>query len=523
MKLHKVCFFRRLLKDTSGQSAPMLAFSMLAFIGISGMTIDLGHTYVARQQLQTSTNAAALAGAASLPNTTTATAQVKAYSAMTGQKSATPGLTNVSLGSTPTYHCLTTLISNMGLGCATATGIPTGSYNAVTVTQTALVPLWFGGMFHIPGFNIGATATAAMSGGQNTPWNVAIVIDATSSMTSSDSGLQCAGTRESCTLQGVQILLELMYPCAAGATCTSGGTPVDSVSLFVFPSVLTSQAEDYYGGTSLTCPTTIPTIEPYTFQNVSTSSPNYNPPDTYTYQVAPTPPGTYATGNIPNPAAFAHDFKVTDASSTLNAGSQVVVAAGGTSGCAGIVGKGGEGTYYAQAIYQAQTALIAQQKANPGSQNAMIILGDGDMSASASSSQMVAQTGTLNGTGSGSNKNTYTYPSAVGQCGQAIIAAQAAAVTPNANGASGTRVYTVAYGATTSGTCSTDVTYSAYKGVNACTTMADMASSPGYFYSDNGSGNCSSPNQLNFTKLTQIFQAIERNLTTPRLVPNGTT
>jgi Flp pilus assembly protein TadG len=517
MKLHKVSFSLRLLKDTSGQSAPMLAFSMLAFIGISGMTIDLGHAYVARQQLQTSTNAAALAGAAALPNTTTATAQVKAYSAMTGQKYATPNLTNVSLGSTPAYKCLATLISNMGLGCATATGIPTGSYNAVTVTQTATVPLWFGGMFHIPAFNIGATATAGMSGGNNTPWNVAIVIDTTSSMTSSDSGLQCTGTRESCTLQGIQILLELMYPCAAGATCTSGGTPVDSVSLFVFPSVLTSQAKDYYGGTSLTCPTTIPTIEPYTFQNVTTTSPNYNPPVTYTYQVVPTPLGT--TGNTV--ASFAHDYKVTDASSTLNAGSQIVVAAGGKSGCTGIQGKGGEGTYYAQAIYQAQTALIAQQKANPGSQNAMIILGDGDMSAS--SGQLVAQSGTLNGTGSGSNKNTYTYPSLLGQCGQAIIAAQAAAVTPNANGASGTRVYTVAYGSTTSGTCSTDATYSAYKGVNACTTMADMASSPGYFYSDNGSGNCSSPNQLNFTKLTQIFQAISRNLTTPRLVPNGTT
>jgi hypothetical protein len=206
----------------------------------------------------------------------------------------------------------------------------------------------------------------------------------------------------------------------------------------------------------------------------------------------------------------------------LNAGSQIVIAAGGKSGCAGIVGKGGQGTYYAQAIYQAQKALIAQQAANPGSQNALIILGDGDMSAS--SSQLVAQAGSpMNGTGSGSNKNTYTYPSAVGQCGQAIIAAQAAAVTPNANGATGTRVYTVAYGAQKSGTCSTDATYSAYKGVQACTTMSNMASSPAYFFSDNDGGNCPSPNQLNFTKLTQIFQAISRNLTTPRLVPNGTT
>src|ERR1035437_861518 len=453
MKMHIVSFSRRLLKDTCGQSVPMLAVSMIAFIGIGGITVDLGHAYVARQQLQISTNVAALAGAAAMPDTTAATAQVIAYSAQTGQKSATPNLTNVVI--TPTYQCLATLISNMGLGCATSTGTQTGSFNVIKVTQTAKVPLWFGGMFHVPAFNIGATATAAMAGGQNTPWNIAIVIDATSSMTSSDKGLQCSGTRETCALLGVQTLLKLMYPCAAGATCTSGGTPVDSVSLFVFPSVLTSQAKDYY-----TCPTTVPTIEPYTFQNVSTTSPNYNPLATYTYQVAPTPSGTTI-------ARFAQDYKSTDLSTTLNAASQIVIAAGGKSGCTGIQGKGGKGTYYAQAIYAAQAALIAQQAANPGSQNALIILGDGDMSASASSGEIVAKTGTLNGTGSGSNKNSYTYPSALGQCGQAIIAAQAAAATPNANGKNGTRVYTVAYGAQTSG-CSTDATYSAHKGISPC-------------------------------------------------------
>src|ERR1035437_7926591 len=568
MKMHIVSFSRRLLKDTCGQSVPMLAVSMIAFIGIGGITVDLGHAYVARQQLQVSANVTAVAGAAAMPDTTAATAQVIAYSAQTGQKSATPNLTNVVI--TPTYQCLATLISNMGLGCATSTGTQTGRFNVIKVTQTAKVPLWFGGMFHVPAFNIGATATAAMAGGQNTPWNIAIVIDATSSMTSSDKGLQCSGTRETCALLGVQTLLKLMYPCAAGATCTSGGTPVDSVSLFVFPSVLTSQAKDYY-----TCPTTVPTIEPYTFQNVTTgtvsngllnppvtyrseehtselqsrqylhsfptrrSSDLYytcpptvptiepytfhnvttgtvsngllNPPVTYTYQVAPTPLGT--TGNTI--ARFAQDYKSTDASTTLNAASQIVIAAAGKTGCNGIQGKGGEGTYYAQAIYAAQAALIAQQVANPGSQNALIILGDGDMSASASSGEMKAQTGTLNGTGSGSNKNSYTYPSALGQCGQAILAAQAAT-------SAGTRVYTVGYGAATSGTCSTDANYSAYKGVQACTALGDMASSPGYFFSDKGNG-CISPNQQNFTQLTQIFQAISRNLTTPRLVPNGTT
>jgi Flp pilus assembly protein TadG len=488
----------------------MVVVGMVAFIGVAGVAIDLGHAFYAREQLQNSSNAAALAGAAALPNTTAATTAVTAYSALPGDHGATSALTNVSLGSTPTYQCLTTLTTNEGLGCATATGTPSGAYNAVKVTQTAKVPLWFGGMFGVPAFNISATATAAMAGGPMVPYNVAVILDTTSSMTATDSGLQCSGTQESCALQGVQTMLGLMYPCASGTTCTSSSTPVDSVSLFVFPAV-TSGTTTTGNGTNAndyTCGASVPVPSPYTFQNVTTgtlANGLLNLPSTLTYQITP----------------FSHDYRTTDATTTLNPSSLTTIAAGGKSGCTGIQAKGGEGTYYAQVIYAAQAALIAQQAANPGTQNAMIILGDGNMNASGSSGEIKATTGTLNGTGSGSNKNSYAYPSAVGQCGQAILATAAAAVTPNANGANGTRVYTVGYGAPTSG-CTTDATYSAYKGISPCTTLQDMASSPGYFYSDDGDG-CKSPNQLNFTNLKQIFTAITRTFSTPRLVPNGTT
>ena len=47
-----------------------------------------------------------------------------------------------------------------------------------------------------------------------------------------------------------------------------------------------------------------------------------------------------------------------------------------------------------------------------------------------------------------------TYPSALGECGQAVVAAQAAA-------SAGTKVYTIGYGAETSGGCATDAKYSA--------------------------------------------------------------
>ncbi len=51
--------------------------------------------------------------------------------------------------------------------------------------------------------NLAATATAAMRGGTNTPWNIAIILDTTKSMSDPDNGKQCSGTQISCALQGV--------------------------------------------------------------------------------------------------------------------------------------------------------------------------------------------------------------------------------------------------------------------------------------------------------------------------------
>jgi hypothetical protein len=163
----------------------------------------------------------------------------------------------------------------------------------------------------------------------------------------------------------------------------------------------------------------------------------------------------------------------------------------------------------------------------------MIILSDGDATACASSANtsaggcnskadLVAQSGTLNGTGS---NTTVTYPSALGECGQAVVAAQAAT-------AAGTKVYTVGYGAETSGACLTDKSYSASpttpsgagawaKGDQPCAAMAAMASNLNDFYSDDGAG-CVSTDHPTTTKLTAIFQNISAGLTVPRLVPNGT-
>jgi len=51
-----------------------------------------------------------------------------------------------------------------------------------------------------------------------------------------------------------------------------------------------------------------------------------------------------------------------------------------------------------------------------------------------------------------------------------------------------------------------------------------MASSAVNFYSDDGEGcQATAPTNQNITKLTAIFRAITEQMSSPRLIPNGTT
>jgi len=541
MRWFRSSLMRRFVKGERGQAAVVIALTATSMMALAGTTVEVGHVYYAYQQLVASTNAAALAGAQAMPNTSQASTNVTTYSSQTNELNATPMLTNVV--ATPTYLCLSTVSNSLDVPCSTSTGA-SGGYNALSVRQTATVPLWFGGLIGMKQMNIAATAEAAMRGGQNTPWNIAIIEDTTASMNDQDSGAQCSGTQLSCALLGIQTLLGDLYPCQLSQTCTDTGfTAVDSVSLFVFPAVTTATVSD-----DTTCPTSDPQIVAYTFPDPPTSTVL---PSADTYEIT-----GWVDGQLVN-NGFVNDYKTTDTSTTLNTASGIVIAAGAgtytvtrtgrhgttttTESCGGLEAPGGEHTYYAQVIYAAQTALAAQQKANPGSKNAMIILTDGDATACAtnaytaggacnSAADMVAAEGTLNGTGTAatnpSGYNNPTYPSALGECGQAVLAAQTAA---NA----GTTVYTIGYGAETSGGCLSDATYSANVTTNGgswspgqepCQAIAAMASAAVNFYSDDGQGcQATAPSNQSITKLTAIFRAITDNLSTPRLIPNGST
>jgi hypothetical protein len=414
--------------------------------------------------------------------------------------------------------------------------------------QTASVNLWFGGLVGFRKFSLKAMATASMRGGNDTPYNIAVIVDTTNSMTSaaaSGDGCGSNATQIDCAVSGLATLLEKMDPCSLNKTCSASGAYVDDVALYVFPAIKAGNTSD-----DTTCPTSNPPTVPYGFTNVTTgSSQNLSLPTSST--TYPNYAGTYQV------VTFNNTYKTNDATTTLASGNGLASAVGIGSGCSkGLQAPGGQGTYYAQAIYAAQAALVTQQGNNPGSQNVLIILSDGDATACnlqaytsgggnsscSGSSQIVAVncptigstpcTGSpLNGTGTSSTNSTgynvATYPSALGECGQAVQAAQAATK-------AGTMVYTVAMGSETSGGCLTDAHYTISSGSTygaegypsgtysgqPCNAIAAMATNANTFYSDN-TGGCAATNNSVFTTMAQIFQAIGNGLTAARLIPNG--
>ncbi len=599
MRLRRMNFVRRLRKDESGQSMVLLACGMLVFVGLAGVSLDLGHVYLAYQQLLQSTNAAVLAGAQALPETDTAQSNVTLYSSVAGGLNQSGLLTNASV--TTTFSCLTSVTDYLGIPCVPSTGSTAGSFNAMSVVQKAFVPAWFGKVFGMPGYNISAQSSAVPK--SLAPLNVAVILDATLSQNSTDDNCVVNSTtltEMQCELSGVQNLLQALFPCAASyTTCvvTNGvaTASIDRVAIFTFPAVTANSAYidagcsvtpvtstgssswvskhggsqgstgakgwnigtgstasygvfDMDGGTvggySFSGPSGAntgawpfwPIAAAYTSPGGGSSVTSYSPGTgtASTYEVSLCLGSGDANG-------FFSDYRTQDLISTLPASrplnpSSLLVnltgaGAGGTGCPTASTSVGGPataptggvatpnydgdyGTFYAGAIYAAQAALTAEKTANPGSDNVIIFLSDGD----ANSTGSMLGTPLLNAVGgalSGTNS-----------CGEAVAAAQYATL-------KGTTVYTIAYGSETTG-CTND-----NDGYTPCTTMEMMASgavgSGGsvttqsqYFYSvyDSGSDTaCQATGTYsahNNTNLTSLFAYIGASLAgRARLIPNG--
>jgi hypothetical protein len=473
--------------------------------------MDLGQAYVANRELQASTDAAALAGGYAMTLANETTAQVQSYAARYGSASSCsysgscPGA-NVNPG-------LPSATISVSLSCnsfATAMGVPCsgpGSNNALVVVQTTKLQTPFIHVLNMFGVHspssltISTTSTASMLGSSKA-YNVAVVLDSTGSMGSSDTDGNCASgtTKEVCALSGIQTLLSGLTPCGPGSSSSTCKSAFDSVGIFTFPNVKANTASN-----ATTCSGTNPSGTPYS---------------------APVAGATWSTptGSAPNyeiSAGFLDSYSSTNAyggSIITSPANPLEIATGADTGskCQGLTTPiSGQGTYLAGAIYAAQSALIAAQKDAPGSLNAIVLLTDG--AANATNTFTNSAGTTLSSTTTPKMNTNGSYPSMIDQCQQAIGAAQYAA-------SNGTSVYVVAYQAGTSG-CTTDT------GVytDPCTNLKQMAlqagsatAYPANFYSDattkNG-GACTSSANPNLT-LNQVFTQVATSFTTARLIPN---
>lgn len=563
---------RDLWADRRAVTAVTVALLVPVLVGLAGFTIDIGHLALVQKELQASTDAAALAGGYNIPvNTAVATATT--YGAGSGDKNTLAGgVTGSMVTGYPKLKCLTsTNVTCVGTELA-------GGANAIQVSETATVPMWFAQILGFGSYTLTSTSTASARGGIGESLNVMIILDTTASMSGSiDSGcgLGSSSTRLQCAEAGVQDLLQGLNP------------SLDYVGLMVFPGLQsTSKASN-----AATC-------------GQSTSASDLQ---------------QYGNSPVYQIASLNNNFKSSSTATTLNTSSTIALAIGkGGSGCSsGISAPGGEGTYFAAVFQQAEAALEALSSTqSPPSQNVIVFLSDGGANATkiqtsykawigACSPTCVASTtmtvttcspcagststsqqgplaagdtitsGAAAGTtivsqitgpggctspGVGSctagatgtyrvstsqkvgssgtpasmvaaatmSLNGNTYPQNLDECQQTVDAARAAA-------AAGTWVYSIAYGANnTTGDCTTDTT-SIASGITAplssCTEMANIANSPGHipdltkFYSNGNSGQvCSNALATNtIANLVSLFSNLSTNLTEPRLIPNNTT
>ena len=511
---------RQAIHNECGQTLIWTALLFGLLLGIGGLVVDVGHAFICYRELQASTDAAALAAASQLPITTSNASSNSVistgtlYSAKSGNKNAYPSLNSPM--------ALTGASISVVPGCVSMTGMAqcVGSLlaNAVQVTQTVTIPTYFiralsvFGLKSAKSLTLTATATAQMRGAQRGPYNVAIILDTTSSMQSPDGGSNCKGTKIQCAEQGAQILLSEFSPCLPGAACgtvTSGNVahPVDEVSLFTFPAqTATTQVTNDEVCSSKT-PSVIPYPDSTTYARVAGTNPTMPPIGTgittanlatlvSEYQVVPLS-SDYRTSDTTsdpgNPLTVS-----TKSPSLVNAVAGNSYFTGNTSSCTGMQAKGTEATFYAGAMFVAQEYLTANARTN--AENVMILLGDGDANGGTMSSSKLSGNG--------------TYPDDTDQCQQAIDVAAAAK-------AAGTKIYTVGYGVANGG-CE----HKYRTAVTACQTLRSIAGGDQKFFVDTSSYACPGATSVTMNgktnSLSAIFTAIVGDLSLPRLLPNNT-
>ena len=200
-----------------GQVLPLMALVLVVLLGISAFAVDIGYAYYAKRQLQSTADAAALAGAQDLPSIPTAIATATDYVGYN-----TPA--NLSGSFTFTYQTKCTAQAIAAVACvATAP-------NDLTVTGTGSTNTWFARMFGIDHFNVSTHANAC-SPCSSTPVDIVIALDRTGSMCLDPNGNTNCADMNNAKL-GIRTMLEALNPAYA------------NVGMVAFPPVKTTASTE---------------------------------------------------------------------------------------------------------------------------------------------------------------------------------------------------------------------------------------------------------------------------------------
>lgn len=162
---------KRVFSNESGQSLVIVVVTMVALIGMVGLVVDVGYVYRTQRALQTSADAAALAGAQLLPDPVAAQQVAQTYGASpTGANQIRSVLVNEQINT----NCVATIP-----GCSPV--------NAVSVTEDATVPTIFAKVLGVASFHVHAHATACSPCGSK-PVDIVLVLDRTGSMCQDSAG-----------------------------------------------------------------------------------------------------------------------------------------------------------------------------------------------------------------------------------------------------------------------------------------------------------------------------------------------
>jgi Flp pilus assembly protein TadG len=404
MKREITSFVGRLRRDEGGAVFILVAIGMVAFLGLGALAIDVSRIVYAQRTLQATTDLAAQAGATEIFNGSgvSATTTATSYSAKSGSYNFQKGLNVTSatatleaLNGNPAGGCPSSVTPNPNFPYCAATGPNAGS-NAVLVTQTAKVSLTLGEIFKIGSVTLTAKSLALGKGSAMPPLNIMLIIDNTGSMTSMEPGATCGTisnpTKIECALAGAQTLLSELWP------------NQDQVGLMVFPGVDPTAADTANGLSSVandgTCSSSVksPCIATCNSSTGKCSCSNGSPSDILIvpynaspqYQlVTPTNSGGGSSNSFcgVSQGSCGTSTAMSLASPIVSATCQPGITTGqtacgtGSSGCAGEQVAGGQGTYFADAINQAQATLVATNQtgicANLTCQNVIILLSDG--------------------------------------------------------------------------------------------------------------------------------------------------